>query len=51
CASAVTKAVKRADPAAEVAVDLPTGRVSVETAQPRDRIVEAIEGAGYEVAA
>ena len=51
CSRAVTKAVQRADPAASVSVDLGAGTVTVETAAPRERIAEAIEAAGYDVAA
>jgi copper chaperone len=50
CARAVTEAVKRVDPAATVEVDLPTGRVAVESGAPRERIAEAIREEGYAVA-
>ena len=51
CVRAVTKAVQRADPGARVAVDLQSGRVSVESSASRERLAEAIEAAGYDVAA
>lgn len=49
CVRAVTEAVKRVDPAAQVAVDLPTGRVEVESAAARERIAGAIREEGYSV--
>ena len=51
CVQAVTRAVKAHDPQAEVAVDLAAKAVSVRSEQPRERIAEAIRGAGYAVAA
>ncbi|BBE72296.1 heavy-metal-associated domain-containing protein [Oharaeibacter diazotrophicus] len=51
CAKAVEKAVARTDPAAKVTVDLPTGKVRIESATPAAAFAEAIEAAGYEVAA
>lgn len=51
CVQAVTKAVKAADPMAEVAVDLAAKRVSVESARPPEEIAQAIRGAGYQAAA
>jgi len=51
CAGTVEKAIKRVDSAAKVTVDLPTGKVSIETSAERAAIGEAIEAAGYEVAA
>ncbi len=49
CASAVKNAVQAVDPEAQVTVDLPTGHVDVLSRQPRQDLVAAIEGAGYEV--
>jgi copper chaperone len=46
----VTEAVKRLDPAARVDVDLPSGRVEVESDAPRERIAAAIREEGYAVA-
>jgi copper chaperone len=51
CAGTVEKAVKRVDPNASVSIDLPTGRVSIETDKDAKAISEAIEAAGYDVAA
>lgn len=47
CVSAVTKAVKEADPAAQVRADLAAGRVEVASALPPERLAEAIRAAGY----
>ena len=49
CVRAVTEAVKRLDAAARVEVDLPTGRVAVDSAVPRARIADAIREEGYAV--
>ncbi|WP_237154584.1 heavy-metal-associated domain-containing protein [Oryzibacter oryziterrae] len=51
CAGTVEKAIKRVDPNAAVTIDLPTGRVNVETDKDSKAISEAIEAAGYDVAA
>ena len=51
CEKAVTQAVKTVDPAAEVKVDLATGKVQVQTSQPREAIARAIADEGYPVAA
>ncbi|MGZ5195053.1 MAG: heavy-metal-associated domain-containing protein [Ramlibacter sp.] len=51
CERAVTQAVKSVDPGAQVKVDLPTGKVEVQTAQPREVIAHAIAEEGYTVAA
>lgn len=50
CVQAITKAVKAVDPAAEVAVDLGAGQVTVDNSQRADAIAGAIEQAGYIVA-
>ena len=47
CARAVTEAVKAADPAAVVQIDLPTHRVEVQTATPREAVVAQLVEAGY----
>lgn len=49
CVQAITKAVKAVDPAAEVAVDLGAGQVTVDNSQRADAIAGAIEQAGYTV--
>lgn len=51
CVRAVTEAVKAADPAAKVVVDLPSHKVQVETSAPREAVVARLAEAGYEPAA
>lgn len=51
CASAVTQAVRSVDPQAQVKVDLPSGKVEVQSAQDHAAIAAAIEEEGYKVAA
>jgi len=51
CERAVTQAVKSVDPGAQVKVDLPAGKVEVQTSQPREVIAHAIAEEGYTVAA
>jgi copper chaperone len=51
CERAVTQAVKTVDPAAQVKIDLPAGKVEVRTTQPREVIAHAIAEEGYTVAA
>jgi len=47
CVKAVTEAVKAADPAAEVQIDLPTHRVQVQTGVPRESVIAKLVEAGY----
>jgi copper chaperone len=47
CVKAVTEAVKGVDPQAQVDVDLASKRVKVESQAPRERLVEALDDAGY----
>jgi len=47
CVKSVTEAVKSADPAARVDVDLPSHQVKVETSAPRDTVVARLADAGY----
>ncbi|MBC8733034.1 heavy-metal-associated domain-containing protein [Paraburkholderia sp. UCT2] len=49
CVAAVTSAIREHDAAAQVQVDLATGRVLVESAQPVDALTAAIDEAGYTV--
>jgi copper chaperone len=51
CVQAVTNAVKAVDPAAEVKVDLATGKVEVQSEQDRAALAKAIAEEGYTVAA
>jgi copper chaperone len=48
---AVTRAVRELDPAAEVKVDLASGRVQVQTTVAAAQVAAAITEAGYEVLA
>lgn len=47
CVQSVTKAVAAIDPAATVAIDLPTKRVEVSTTADGDVVAGAIREAGY----
>lgn len=47
CVAAVTRAVEAADPSARVEVDLTLARVTVGSALPEERLIAAIEQAGY----
>ena len=47
CVRAVTAAVKAADPAAELQIDLPTHSVQVQTTVPREAVVQQLVEAGY----
>jgi len=47
CVSAVTKAVKGADPQAKVEVDLTNHKVRVETTEDRETVAAALADAGY----
>ena len=51
CASAVTAAVGRAVPGAEVRVDVPAGLVRVDGVDRRELVAGAIEDAGFTVVA
>jgi copper chaperone len=50
CANAVTQAVKSVDPAAQVQVDLGSGKVQVQSQRDHAAIAKAIEEEGYKVA-
>ncbi|MFM0648950.1 cation transporter [Paraburkholderia bryophila] len=49
CVAAVTNAIREHDEAAQVQVDLASGRVVVESAQSADALKGAIDEAGYTV--
>ena len=49
CVGRVTKAVQGIDEAAKVSIDLPSKRVSIDSDADLDRIVAAIDAAGYPV--
>lgn len=47
CAGVVTKALKAADPACEVEVDVAAQTVKVKSAESRDGLADALFDAGY----
>lgn len=47
CASAITRAVTRLDPAAKLDVDLPVKLVKITSTLPEQRLIEVIEAAGF----
>lgn len=47
CVNSVTKIVKRADPDADVSVDLASGRLAAKTISSVDTLVALISKAGY----
>jgi copper chaperone len=51
CTSAIEKFVKSADPAAQVACDLDTRTVHIDSALSADKLSAAIKKAGYESSA
>jgi copper chaperone len=51
CEKAVTRAVKQADPQAEVKIDRSLDKVEIESTQPRELLAKAIAEEGYAVAA
>ena len=51
CERAVTEAVKTVDPQATVKIDLATGIVEIDSAQPREALSKAIAEEGYSVQA
>ncbi|SOC09366.1 heavy-metal-associated domain-containing protein [Stappia indica] len=51
CVASVKKALAAADPASSTEIDLASGTARIETQMPRDRVVETIEAAGYDVVA
>lgn len=51
CERAVKQAVQKLDPQAQVKVNLASGQVEVESAQPRALLAQTIADEGYNVAA
>jgi copper chaperone len=51
CEKAVTRAIKQADPQAEVKIDRSQNKVEVQSQQPRETLAKAIAEEGYAVAA
>jgi copper chaperone len=49
CVAAVTRAIQRLDPQAQVAVDLASGQVSIDARLARDAVQRAVEAAGFSV--
>jgi copper chaperone len=47
CVRAVERVVKRIDPAAEVSIDLASGRVELTTTSAAEKLGAAIDAAGY----
>ncbi|HKX94693.1 MAG TPA: heavy-metal-associated domain-containing protein [Methylibium sp.] len=47
CVAVITKAIQALDPGAQVRCELPTHRVQVETARPREDVARALADAGY----
>ncbi len=50
CERAVTQAVKKLDPAAEIKIDRASNLVEVQSTQPREALAAAIADEGYTVA-
>ena len=50
CEKAVTRAVKQLDPQAEVVIDRAANQVTVQSAQPREALAQAMTEEGYAVA-
>ncbi len=48
CVNSVERLIKRADPQAQVAIDLKSGRVEANTSAAADALTKAISAAGYE---
>jgi copper chaperone len=48
CVNSVTRIIKKADPSAEVHIDLASGRVEARSAASPDALAAAVSGAGYE---
>lgn len=51
CEKAVTQAIKRLDPQAEVVIDRAAERVQVQSGQTHEALAQAITDEGYRVAA
>lgn len=48
CVNSVTRIIKKADPSAEVKVDLASGRVEAQSTAAAEALAAAVSGAGYE---
>lgn len=49
CVKTITHAIKTLDPSASVAVDLPTGRVSIDSVKSANELAAAINALDYHV--
>lgn len=49
CVQSVERALKKADPTAEVAIDLESGRLDLDGALDRAAVVAAVEATGFDV--
>jgi copper chaperone len=47
CVAVITRTIQALDPGAQVLCDVPTHRVQVETARPREDVARALAEAGY----
>lgn len=47
CVGAITKVIQQIDVDAKISIDLPAKKVSVETAQSRQTVADALAEAGY----
>lgn len=50
CVRGVTRAIQSVDPGAEVTADLTTHKVEVTSQAPREKLVTALAGAGFDAA-
>jgi copper chaperone len=50
CVKAITQILTELGPAAQVRIDLPTKKVTVQTAQDREKVAKALAEAGYPTA-
>ena len=49
CEKAITRAIKRLDPAAKVAIDRAQNKVQVQSEQPRETLAKVMAEEGYSV--
>lgn len=50
CVKAITQTLTELDPAAQVSIDLPTKKVTVQTEKDREKVAAALAQAGYPTA-
>jgi copper chaperone len=51
CVRTVTETVQRIDPAAQLSIDLPNQRVSIDSSAPAQQLIDALTEEGYAPAA